>query len=51
MGPLDFLSSAETVAVYEQPSGAARTLLTIARTDQKALLAVADKERPVKQAT
>ena len=39
--PLDFLSSAETAAVYEQPSGAARTLLTIARANPKALLAVA----------
>jgi len=43
VGPLDFLRSAEIVAVYEQPSGAARTLLTIARTNSKALLAVAGK--------
>ena len=35
----------------KQPSGAARTLLTIARTNPKALLAVAGKERPAEQAT
>ena len=39
--PLDLLSSAKIVPVYERPSGAARTLLTIARTNPKALLAVA----------
>jgi len=51
VGPLDFLSSAEITAVYEQPSGAARTLLTIARTNPKALLAVAGTQRHVEQAT
>jgi putative transcriptional regulator len=35
----------------KQPSGAARTLLTIARTNPKALLAVAGKQRHVEQAT
>ena len=35
----------------KQPSGAARTLLTIARTNPKALLAVAGTQRHVEQAT
>jgi len=39
--PLDFLSGAKITALCEQPSGAAGTLLTITRTDPKALLAVA----------
>jgi putative transcriptional regulator len=35
----------------KQPSGAARTLLTIARTNPKALLAVAGQQHHVEQAT
>jgi len=35
----------------KQPSGAARTILTIARTNPKALLAVAGTQRHVEQAT